>query len=69
LFRWLHPVTGTCSRGGKTSSSSAAPTKGDFQRAAAKAGLPPEFVPHSLRHYYVSTALAEGIPITEVSRL
>jgi len=40
----------------------------DFQRAAAKAGLPPEFVPHSLRYLYASTALAEGIPITEVSR-
>jgi len=40
----------------------------DFQRAAAKAGLPPEFIPHSLRHFYASTALAEGIPITEVSR-
>jgi integrase len=40
----------------------------DFQRAAAKAGLPPEFIPHSLRHLYASTSLAEGIPITEVSR-
>jgi integrase len=40
----------------------------DFQRTAAKAGLPPEFIPHSLRHFYASTALAEGIPITEVSR-
>ncbi len=40
----------------------------DFQRAVAKAGLPPEFIPHSLRHLYASTALAEGIPITEVSR-
>jgi integrase len=40
----------------------------DFQRAAARAGLPPEFIPHSLRHFYASTALAEGIPITEVSR-
>jgi len=40
----------------------------DFQRAALKAGLPPEFIPHSLRHLYASTALAEGIPITEVSR-
>jgi integrase len=39
----------------------------DFQRAAARAGLPPEFIPHSLRHLYASTALAEGIPITEVS--
>jgi len=40
----------------------------DFHRAAAKAGLRPEFIPHSLRHLYASTALAEGIPITEVSR-
>src|SRR6266851_1003109 len=40
----------------------------DFQRAAARAGLPPEFIPHSLRHFYASVALAEGIPITEVSR-
>ena len=30
--------------------------------------MPPEFIPHSLRHLYASTALAEGIPITEVSR-
>jgi integrase len=40
----------------------------DFERAAGKAGLPPEFIPHSLRHCYASTALAHGIPITEVSR-
>jgi integrase len=40
----------------------------DFQRARARAGLPPEFIPHSLRHLYASTALAQGIPITEVSR-
>lgn len=40
----------------------------DFRRAAAGAGLPPEFIPHSLRHLYASTALAEGIPITEMSR-
>jgi len=39
-----------------------------FQRAAARAGLPPQFIPHSLRHLYASIALAEGIPITEVSR-
>lgn len=39
-----------------------------FQRAAARAGLPPEFIPHSMRHLYASVALAEGIPITEVSR-
>jgi integrase len=40
----------------------------DFERAAGKAGLPPEFIPHTLRHCYASTALAHGIPITEVSR-
>lgn len=40
----------------------------DFRRAADLAGLPPQFIPHSLRHIYASTALAEGIPITEVSR-
>jgi integrase len=40
----------------------------DFERAAALAGLPTEFTPHSLRHCYASTALAESIPITEVSR-
>jgi integrase len=40
----------------------------DFARAAEKAGLPPEFIPHSLRHCYASIALARGIPITEVSR-
>jgi len=40
----------------------------DFDRAAARAGLPPEFIPHSLRHCYASVALARGIPITEVSR-
>jgi integrase len=40
----------------------------DFGRAAARSGLPPEFTPHSLRHCYASTALAQGIPITEVAR-
>jgi integrase len=40
----------------------------DFRRRAARAGLPPEFIPHSLRHFYASTALAECIPITDVSR-
>jgi site-specific recombinase XerD len=40
----------------------------DFERAAEKAGLPPEFIPHALRHCFASTALAHGIPITEVSR-
>jgi integrase len=35
----------------------------DFERAAGRAGLPAEFIPHSLRHCYASTALAHGIPI------
>jgi site-specific recombinase XerC len=33
----------------------------DFQRAAARAGLPPEFIPHSLRHLYASTAQVSGV--------
>jgi integrase len=33
----------------------------DFQRATAKAGLPPEFIPHSLRHLYASTAQRRGV--------
>ncbi len=40
----------------------------DFERASGKAGLPPEFIPHSLRHCFASISLAHGIPITEVSR-
>jgi integrase len=40
----------------------------DFQRSAARVGLPPEFISHPLRHYYASSALAEGISITDVSR-
>ena len=40
----------------------------DFARSAAKTGLPPQFVPHSLRHYFASAALARSIPITEISR-
>jgi integrase len=40
----------------------------DFRRSAKAAGLTKEFVPHSLRHVLASTALAKGIPITEVSR-
>jgi integrase len=40
----------------------------DFGRSAERAGLPPEFIPHALRHCYASIALARGIPITEVSR-
>jgi integrase len=40
----------------------------EFARAARKAGLPSQFIPHSLRHYLASTALARGIPITDVSQ-
>jgi integrase len=40
----------------------------DFERAVRKAGLPARFIPHALRHCFASTALARGIPITEVSR-
>ena len=39
-----------------------------FDQAVEKAGLPEEFIPHALRHCYASNALANGIPITEVSR-
>lgn len=40
----------------------------DFDRAATRAGLPPSFTPHSLRHCFASMALAGGIPITDLSR-
>jgi integrase len=40
----------------------------DFSRAARKAGLPPQFIPHSLRHYFASTAQMSRIPITDVPR-
>lgn len=40
----------------------------DFARAARKAGLPPQFIPHSLRHCFASAALARGIPITDVTQ-
>ncbi|WP_431933716.1 tyrosine-type recombinase/integrase [Nonomuraea jabiensis] len=37
--------------------------------AAVKAvGLPDDFTPHGLRHAYASMQLAQGIPITDVSR-
>jgi integrase len=39
-----------------------------FSRQAAKAGLPPSFTPHDLRHVFASVALANGIPVTDVSR-
>lgn len=49
-------------------------TYGDHWRKALKAaGLvdaegKPKYTPHSLRHFFASTALAAGIPIHEVSR-
>ncbi|MGW0734492.1 tyrosine-type recombinase/integrase [Streptomyces sp. NPDC002851] len=44
-----------------------------FAKAAKSAGLvkpdgTPKYTPHSLRHFFASTALAHGIPIHEVSR-
>lgn len=44
-----------------------------FTRAVVDSGFvgtegKPLFSPHSLRHYFASTALAEGVPILEVSR-
>jgi integrase len=44
-----------------------------FRKACRAAGLvdlngKPRYTPHSLRHFFASTALANGIPIHEVSR-
>jgi integrase len=39
-----------------------------FNAARDKAGLPPEFTPHTLRHIFASSCLAGGIPITDVSK-
>ncbi|MEV8320415.1 site-specific integrase [Streptomyces sp. NPDC059900] len=44
-----------------------------FSKALKRAGLvkadgTPKYTPHSLRHFFASTALANGIPIHEVSR-
>ena len=39
-----------------------------FTRSARKAGLPPEFTPHDLRHVFASVALSRDVPITDVSR-
>ncbi|MGW2863100.1 tyrosine-type recombinase/integrase [Streptomyces cinnamoneus] len=44
-----------------------------FKKACKAAGLvdangKPKYTPHSLRHFFASTALANGIPIHEVSR-
>jgi integrase len=39
-----------------------------FTAGAKKAGLPPQFTPHDLRHVFASVALSNGIPVTDVSR-
>jgi len=39
-----------------------------FTRAARKAGLPPGYTPHQLRHGFASTLLAGGIAMTDVAR-
>lgn len=39
-----------------------------WNRGAQLAGLPDTFTPHDLRHTYASIALANGVPITDVSR-
>ncbi|MFE9295162.1 tyrosine-type recombinase/integrase [Streptomyces niveus] len=44
-----------------------------WRKACAAAGvvtpdMKPKYTPHSLRHFFASTALANGVPIHEVSR-
>ncbi|WP_407555609.1 tyrosine-type recombinase/integrase [Streptomyces sp. Pv4-95] len=44
-----------------------------FRKACKAAGLvhpdgSAKYIPHSLRHFFASTALANGVPIHEVSR-
>jgi integrase len=39
-----------------------------WKPAIAEAGLPGDTTFHDLRHTFASTALAEGVPISEVSR-
>lgn len=39
-----------------------------FVKARTKAGLSDEFSPHDLRHVFASVALANWIPVTDVSR-
>jgi integrase len=39
-----------------------------WKPALAIAGLPADTTLHDLRHTFASTALAEGVPISEVSR-
>src|SRR5258708_2406953 len=44
------------------------PLRQTFMRQAKTAGLPPSFTPHDLRHVFASVALANGVPVTDVSR-
>jgi integrase len=39
-----------------------------FSHRAGLIGLPASFTPHDLRHVFASVALANGIPVTDVSR-
>lgn len=39
-----------------------------FTAAAKNAGIPKGFTPHSLRHVFASTTLADGVQITDVAR-
>jgi integrase len=38
-----------------------------FTRAAHDAGIPQGFTPHSLRHVFASSLLAQGVPITDIA--
>lgn len=38
-----------------------------FMRAAAAAGIPPKFHPHSLRHAFASAMLASGVPLSDLA--
>jgi integrase len=55
-------------RGRNQALPSQATIREQFMRAAADAGLPPEFTPHDLRHTAASIWLSRGVPITDVSR-
>jgi integrase len=39
-----------------------------FMGSAKRAGLPPDFTPHSLRHLFASAALTQGLPVPDVTR-
>ncbi|MFE7295090.1 site-specific integrase [Streptomyces sp. NPDC057579] len=61
-------------RGAAAGTTPTATTYGpDFRRAVRAAGLlgrdrTPKYTPHTLRHFFASTALAHGVPLHEVSR-